>query len=736
MKIFKMGSISLFLLMYAVGFAQTDSTQKNINLNEVIITVNKTSEKVKNISQEVKVVSKEVIESSNPNSSADLLSKQGLQVQMSQQGGGSPTLRGFEASRILLVIDGVRMNNLIYRAGHLQDIIKTDVNILDRVEILYGPSSTIYGSDALGGVIHLSTKKAIFALGDINVFHVSFNSKYASANSGITNHLDFNYGTLKFASLTSLSFSQFGDLRGGKNQNPFYKDNYGERPYYVETSYGVDSIMNNEDRYLQVGTAYNQVDFVQKFSFKQNVHTTHDLNIQFSTTTNVPRYDRLTDVNSSGDLKFAEWYYGPQTRLMAAYSMNNKNTNRWIQLCHLGISYQALEESRYNRSYKSATLNNRIENVGVIGFDFYGQHEGEKGKLLIGIDGQLNTLKSTAYKSNVINGTTSPLDTRYPDGDNAMKYFGLYASHNFILSSKTTISEGLRVGYSSLKSTLVDTALLFSLPYTSIEQQTPVYSTSIGIIHRPSETTKLSFTIATGFRVPNVDDMSKIFGSSEGNVIVPNKELKPEQTINYEIGFSQFLGSKTTWESYLYYTTINNIAVVDKFTFNGKDSILYDGDLSQVLANQNKQQGYIYGASSNLTTNLDEHFNLQCGLNYTYGRLKTDSVETPLDHIPPFMARLSLNYRKDKFKAMFFCNYNGVKKLKDYLLNGEDNEQYATPDGMPAWLTLNLSASYKIYKNIDLNFAIENILDTQYRVFASGVNAPGRNFIVSVRGNF
>jgi len=294
----------------------------------------------------------------------------------------------------------------------------------------------------------------------------------------------------------------------------------------------------------------------------------------------------------------------------------------------------------------------------------------------------------------------------------------------------------LRVGYSSLKSTLVDTALLFNLPYTSIGQQTPIYSASLGIIHRPSEATKLSFTIATGFRVPNVDDMSKIFGSSEGNVIVPNKELKPEQTINYEIGFTQTLASKITWESYLYYTSINDIAVVDKFTFNGKDSILYDGDLSQVLANQNKQQGFIYGASSNLTANLDDHFNLQCGLNYTYGRLKADSVETPLDHIPPFMARLSLNYRKDKFKAMFFSNYNGAKKLKDYLINGEDNEQYATPEGMPAWITLNLSASYKVHKNIDLNFAIENILDTQYRVFASGVNAPGRNFIVSVRGNF
>jgi hemoglobin/transferrin/lactoferrin receptor protein len=543
-------------------------------------------------------------------------------------------------------------------------------------------------------------------------------------------------GTSKFASLTSISFNQFGDLQGGKNKNPFYDGSYGERPYYIESNNGVDSIMKNENRFSQIGTAYNQVDFVQKFSFKQNMHTTHDLNFQYSTTNNVPRYDRLTDLSSNGNLKYAEWYYGPQTRLMAAYGLNSYNSSRWMQVFHLGINYQSLQESRHNRSYKSSTLNNRIENVNVLGYDIYAQHENDKSKLLVGVDGQFNSLKSTAYKSNIISGTSSPLDTRYPDGDNAMNYFGLYVSHNYKLSGKTNISEGVRIGYSLLKSTLVDTALLFHLPYTSIEQQTPVYSASVGIIHRPTKSTKLSFTIATGFRVPNVDDLSKIFGSSEGNVIVPNKELKPEQTINYEIGYIQLLGSKTSWENYVYYTSIKDIAVVDKFTFNGQDSIVYDGSLSQVLANQNKNKGFIYGASSNITTDLSDHFNFQFGLNYTYGRLKTDSVDSPLDHIPPFMARLALSYKKDKFKALFYSNYNAAKKLKDYFLNGEDNEQYATPDGMPAWMTLNLSASYKIQKNIDLNFAVENIMDTQYRVFASGMNAAGRNFILSLRGNF
>ncbi|MFM7017078.1 MAG: TonB-dependent receptor plug domain-containing protein [Bacteroidota bacterium] len=729
-------SLLLLLSICTFTYGQSDSIQKSITLDGVIITVNKTTEKIKNVSQEVKVFTKENIESCNPASSADLLFQKGLQVQMSQQGGGSPTLRGFEASRIVLMIDGVRMNNLIYRAGHLQDIIKTDVNLLDRVEVLYGPSSTIYGSDALGGVINLITKNALFASTDNKKeFHVSFLSKYASANSGITNHLDVNYGTNNFASLTSFSISQFGDLMGGKNQNPFYNGTYGERPYYVETVNGVDSIMKNPNRYRQVGTAYHQIDFIQKFSWKQNSNTTQDLNFQYSTTNDVPRYDRLTDM-SGGNLKYAEWYYGPQTRMMLAYSMNHVNQNRWAQLYHVGLSYQSLEESRHSRSYKGSTRNNRIENVGVVGFDVYAQHSSEKSKLIIGVDGQMNSLKSTANKVNIISGTSSPLDTRYPDGDNSMNYIGLYLSHTTSLSSTTTLIDGVRVGYSALKSTLVDTALMFHLPYTSIEQTSPVYSASMGIVNRPSDATKLSFTIASGYRVPNVDDLSKIFGSSPGNVIVPNKELKPEQTINYELGFTRIVNEKTSIENYLFYTSVKNIAVVDKYTFNGKDSIDYDGTLSQVMANQNKQQAYIYGISSNLTTLLDNHFTLQTGFNYTYGRIKTDSVDSPLDHIPPFQARMSLKYQTEKFSSLFYANYNGSKQLKDYFLNGEDNEQYATSTGMPAWCTLNLSVSYKIHKNINLNFAIENLLDTQYRVFASGMNAAGRNFILSLRGNF
>lgn len=123
-------------------------------------------------------------------------------------------------------------------------------------------------------------------------------------------------------------------------------------------------------------------------------------------------------------------------------------------------------------------------------------------------------------------------------------------------------------------------------------------------------------------------------------------------------------------------------------------------------------------------------------MNYTYGRIKTDSSDSPLDHISPLMMRLQLNYTNNKFSSDFFVNYNGWKKLKDYNLGGEDNEQYATSDGMPAWLTLNLRVGYQIVKQVKIQAGVDNILDTQYRTFSSGINAPGRNVFVSLRASF
>lgn len=703
------------------------SNSRTLSLDEVVVSADKFSLPKRNIAQQIQTINRVDIVNSQAQSAADLISKNAnVHVQKSQLGGGSPVLRGFEASRIVLYIDGVRMNNIIYRGGHLQNIITLDNSSIDRAEILYGPSSTIYGSDALGGVIHFYTLKPQLASNDkksnlkINAF-----TRYGSVNNEVTGHLDFNIGCKKLASLTSITYSKFGDLMGGKNKNPFYAESYGERPAYVERINGIDSIVENSNKFKQVQSAYHQYDILQKFLYQQNPHIQHQLNFQYSNSSDIPRYDRLTD-KSGGNLKYAEWYYGPQQRLMTAYDFNFHNDNSIFQYIHAGINYQNIEESRNQRRYRKDNLQHRTEKVNVIGFSFDFRKVMKKNDLRFGLDGQYNILKSTAEEENIVTGEISPLDTRYPDGKNNMMNVGLYAAHTWNISSALALVDGVRIGYSTLHSTFVDKSF-FNFPFDNVSQNHWVYSGSLGLIHTPDKNLKLSLLVSTGYRSPNVDDLSKVFESASGAIIVPNPELKPEKTINTEIGITKLFGEKIQWENSIYYTQFFDAIVTDKYAYNGSDSILFDGSMSQVMANQNKQQAYLYGFSTQFNAICTENLSLTAGMSYTYARIKTDTLDYPLDHIPPFMAMLQIKYKYKKFSGNLAFEYNAAKALKDYYIGGEDNEVYATPDGTPAWFTANLHLSYNVWKYITLQAGIENIFDTQYRTFASGINAPGRN---------
>ncbi len=404
MSLLKQVLVALFFISIMSASAQQadDSTSiKVITLEDVVISVNKTEEQKKTVAQKVQVLKASEIAATQSQTTADVLSSTGnVFIQKSQQGGGSVGIRGFEANRVLMMIDGVRMNNIIYRGGHLQNVITVDNAALDRIEVLFGPSSTIYGSDALGGVVNFFTRNPDFASEDgMQNKRLNAMARYGSINDEFTSHADFNIGGTNLASFTSITYSMFDDLKGGENQNPFYTSSYGERPYYVERIDGKDSLVKNPDRFVQVASGYSQYDILQKLSFKQNSRVMHGLNLQFSNSTDIPRYDRLTDPNSSGTgYRYAEWYYGPQTRLLTAYDLNIHNTESYFQHIHADINYQMLEESRHNRSFGSPNLSHRKENVNVIGANLDVLKVVGKNDLRAGVDFQYNTLKSTAKR--------------------------------------------------------------------------------------------------------------------------------------------------------------------------------------------------------------------------------------------------------------------------------------------------------------------------------------------------
>jgi hemoglobin/transferrin/lactoferrin receptor protein len=716
--------------------AQSDTTlNKVINLKEVIYSTSKTQESKKNVAQEVLIFTKEEIQNSSQSTTADILSQSGkVYVQKSQQGGGSIVLRGFEASRILMVVDGVRMNNIIYRAGHLQNAITVDANMLERIELLNGPASNLYGTDALGGVVHFYTINP--TLSNTNRFNLNTKAllRYNTANKGYTGHAAINVGFKKLAFLTSITASVYDDLLSGRNQNPFSNLPIGNRYQYVLSRAGynnTDSLTTNANRYLQINSGYSQIDFMEKVLYKPNQTTNHILNIQYSNTTDIPRYDRLTDIGTTAPLKFAEWYYGPQKRFLVAYQLTKKCNANIADLMHVGLNYQALKESRHDRQFNKSFINNRIENVKVIGVNIDGEKKVNSHLFTLGFDAQYNTLVSTAYKYNWIVDTIGKVNTRYPDGKNRLLQAGIFFNHRYKFMDNLYLNDGFRIGYSSLHSTLVDTQLLVHLPYTTIDQKAPTYSGSISLVHTPDDW-KYSATISTGFRSPNVDDLSKIFESAAGQLIVPNANLKPEKTINYELGITRTFSNKYVWENQVYYTDFIDALQLDKFSLNGKDSTFYEGVNTATYALQNKLRAYLFGVSTQFKAICSEHLSFFAGASYTYGRVK-GVVDVPLDHVPPFMAYVRLKYNYKSVNVEWFTNFNGGKKVTDYSPSGEDNLQYASVNGSPAWFTQNIHMSYQLPKYVTIQCGVDNILDTQYRTFASGINAPGRNFFIALR---
>jgi hemoglobin/transferrin/lactoferrin receptor protein len=166
------------------------------------------------------------------------------------------------------------------------------------------------------------------------------------------------------------------------------------------------------------------------------------------------------------------------------------------------------------------------------------------------------------------------------------------------------------------------------------------------------------------------------------------------------------------------------------------DSIIYGGELSRVTTNVNAKQAYIYGFNGYVSINFTKTLSLYSTINYTYGRIETDTTPYPLDHIPPLFGKTSLRYSGEKLKAEFYAMYNGWKNLEDYNTVGEDNIAYATADGMPAWTTFNVKASYQLTPVFSIQAGVENIADSNYRVFASNISAPGRNVFATVRATW
>ncbi len=716
-------ALGLMTVMYMPLQAQNVDTSDVESFDEILVSAQRFDQKRRESPRQIEVLSSKRLNELQPATLGDALINSGkVFVQKSQMGGSSPVLRGFEASRVLMVVDGVRLNNAIYRAGHLQDIITIDPFILDKMEVNFGSGSTLFGSDALGGVLYFKTKEATLGTKKISPYA---NVRYLSVNSGMVVNGGVQFQLPKIGLILNATCSNFGDLQMGKNSYYDVDPNFGLMPKYVTQMNNKDTIVNNEDPYVQKGTGYKQLDLFGKLTVKTGSFM-HTLNFQKSSSDLIPRYDRISE-NTNGVFTYGRWDYTPQNRDYLSYQLKFGSDNHMNRFT---LAHQNTEVGRVTRNFGAITERTELDRVTMNTYNFDRHDVIGNFTLNTGIEYVTNDVTSKGTNKKITDNTETVTKARYSDSGATTKSWSVFAQAIYnIASTGTVVQGGFRVtGYDLVAN--FSKSNPWKLPYSSIQFSNIAPSFDLGITQMISEYLMIKGSVNQAFRNPNVDDMTKVFDSKKGvKLLVPNDQLQPEISVTSDLGMAYTLPNKFMFEVGMFHSNVSNLLLDQKGNLNGKDSMVYDGVNTPVYQVTNVAIAQISGAYFNVKARLYKDLWINASATTTAGiyRKGTDSLSQPLDHIPPVYGQVALRWNGKSWFAEFQTLFNGRKDARDYSNSGEDNADKNPAIGNPAWQIYNLRGGYTHKSGLSVQLAFENLLDLRYRYFASGVTAGGRS---------
>ncbi len=672
-----------------------------------------------------------------PQTAADMLARTGeVFVQKSQQGGGSPMIRGFSSNRLLYTVDGIRMNTAIFRSGNLHNVISLDPLAVSNTEVFFGPGAIIYGSDAIGAVMSFETLQPVFS--DSAKWHIngSATARTATANKEKTFHIDMSYGNDKWAGVSSFSRYDFGDLKMGR---------FGPEEYLkltkVITEEGIDRLVENPNPRIQQPTGYQQLNLMQKLQFKIQENLVVAYAFHHSETSSFDRFDRLIRYRPNGLPRSAEWKYGPQKWQMHHFLVRHDQATPLYDHASFNLAYQYFEESRIDRNFNDPTRRTRTEKVDAFSLNFdLVKTVGKDHKLFYGLEGILNQVGSFGTDTNITTNMTQVGASRYPQGN--WSSTAAYISYRHKLSPNSLLQSGVRYSNFNLKADFTNNLPFFPLPFTTIRNNAGAMTGNLGWVYTPSPFWTFHLNGSTGFRAPNIDDIGKFFDSEPGTVMVPNPDLDVEYAYNIELNVGKVIADKISVDLTAYYTLLDNALVRRDFLLGGRDSIIYDGNLSKVLALQNAAWVGIKGFQASVEYQIDNAFTFSSKINFQQGtEVMEDGQKSPSRHAPPTFGMSRINYKKGNVQLQAYAEYAAQFSFSQLPLEERGKPELYAKDknGLPyspSWMTINLKSIYNLNPWLKINLGFENILDQRYRTYSSGIAAPGRNLTVALIADF
>jgi len=442
-----------------------------------------------------------------------------------------------------------------------------------------------------------------------------------------------------------------------------------------------------------------------------------------------------------GQFRYAEWKYGPQKWLMNHLEINYTGRSRWYDQIKMHIAQQSFDESRIDRDFGSVNRRIREENVQAysVNFDFK-KIISPSHTLHYGVEYVRNDVSSNGHSRNINTSEEFKVPSRYPESD--WTSIGVYGNETWNINEKLSLHSGLRYTHFMLNADFRNNLEFYPLPFSETTLENGSLTGSLGSVYRPSDKWVLRANLGTAFRAPNVDDIGKIFDSEPGAVIVPNPNLSAEYAYNFDISATTQIGELVEVDLSLYHTQLRHALVRRNATLDGRDSILYDGQFSQVQQIQNAARTSIYGVQAGAKFQLFEPFYFITDVNYQDGIEKTeDGATSAVRHIPPFFGVSRIKYETSRITLEVNGRYQGEFSHNDLAISerGKTDIYALDQNGntfAPAWYTINFNFLLKLSPKWMISGGLENITDQRYRPYSSGISAPGRNFILSAKVDF
>ncbi len=607
----------------------------------------------------------------------------GVLIQRTGRGQASPFLRGLTGPQTLLLVDGIRLNNGTFRLGPNQYFNTIDPGQVDRIEVVRGPQSVLWGSDALGGAINVISRRADRALdGSLDALGFSLNQRFSSADLASYTRTNFETATGAGGLWGGVSYLNVNDVdRGGS---------LGRQPLTGYSQYAGDL------RYDQP-IGHDQLLTVAIVHLEQM---------------NVPRSDKFPQERRLFD---------PQQRDLAYV--------RWQGALHAGffdafavtLSYQRLKEGTLRRKPPASMFEDRAEfDVNTIGASLvFARDLAGLGKITLGGDSYHDDVDSSRSRVDLIGGGAVPGLPQFPD-DSYYSRVGSFIEWEYPLARRITMITGLRYSHVEVGATVPMFDPLDPLFPAAPPVDTPIspsfqdWSSSVGLVVELSDTLRLTGGFAEGFRAPLLDELTSYSDNVNEGIDLPTSGLSPEQARSYDVGL-KWDSDRVHGQASYFWMTLDGLIERE---LAGTDPV----EGVDFFQRRNVARADLNGLETSGSWDFGQQWSAYGRLWYTLGRNTTDSE--PLSRIPPTQGVLGLRWNEPEGPDWleFFC---WLARHQDRL-SARDIRDSRIPDGgTPGYTTANIRYGYQMTDNQKLVLGLENIFDRAYRVHGSGIDAPG-----------